>query len=266
MGYGPARASTLRSCIVREVFPMSKLTAAPFVLIHGAWHGGWCWRKVTPRLRSAGHPVYAPSLTGLGDRSHLLHPDIDLSTHIADIDNLLYYEGLSDAIVVGHSYGGMVLSGLLERRPDDILHAVYLDAFLPEDGETIDGYLPHFRLAERARELGDGWRIPPIRYAADYAITDPEDAAWLDKRLGDQPFATFTQPIALTEVARAVPASYILTTERFAHYRERGRLRGFTCFEIPNAEHDAMVTQPEALADLLLHIAAGSEARVNPGQ
>src|SRR5215211_1043953 len=115
---------------------------ATFVLVAGAWHGGWCWRKVTPLLRAAGHEVFAPTLTGLGERSHLAHPDVGLTTHIQDIVNLLEYEDLNDVVLVGHSYSGMVITGVAEQVPGRLAHLVYLDAFVPENGQALVDLLP----------------------------------------------------------------------------------------------------------------------------
>ena len=122
-----------------------------FVLVHGAWHGGWCWRFVRDLLEKSGHRVHAPSLTGLGERKHLARPDIDLDTHIADIVSLLEMEDLSDVVLVGHSYGGMVITGVADRAPERIGRLVYLDAFVPEDGKcTLDYVVPE--RAARMRE------------------------------------------------------------------------------------------------------------------
>jgi pimeloyl-ACP methyl ester carboxylesterase len=118
------------------------LRAAPttFVLVHGAWHGGWCWKKVTPLLRAAGHEVFAPTLTGLGERSHLLTRDVGLDTHITDIEQVLEYEDLRNVVLVGHSYAGMVITGVGDRAADRIGQLVYVDAFLPEHGKALTDY------------------------------------------------------------------------------------------------------------------------------
>ena len=115
---------------------------ATFLLVSGAWHGGWCWKKLTPHLRAAGHEVYAPSLTGLGERSHLLTPEIDLDTHVQDILGLLFFEDLQEVIIVGHSYGGMLLPMVLERAADRIIHAVFLDAAVPPQDHSLFDILP----------------------------------------------------------------------------------------------------------------------------
>src|SRR5690349_3432057 len=111
--------------------------AHTFVLVHGAWHGGWCWRRVADRLRRDGHAVFTPTLTGLGERSHLLQPGVDLATHVADVVNLMQWEQLSDVVLCGHSYGGFVISGVAEQMSTAIRAIVFLDAFLPQNGDTI---------------------------------------------------------------------------------------------------------------------------------
>ncbi|MGN6483934.1 MAG: alpha/beta fold hydrolase [Thermomicrobiales bacterium] len=229
-------------------------TGAPIVLIHGAWHGGWCWQRLVPLLRANGHEVYTPTLTGLGERAHLLAPTIDLTTHIEDVLAVLVYEGLSGVILVGHSYGGMVVSGVIERAPERIAQAIYLDAFLPEHGESIrDLGLPG--LDEMAATHGDGWRLPPPSRAAEFGVADPRDADWIDTRLGDQPYATFTQPITLTAGDRGIPGAFILTSPvLFPAHADRARARGFAIRELPEAGHDSMVTMPGSLAAVILDL------------
>src|SRR3954453_17747595 len=116
--------------------------SATFVLVHGAWHGGWCWQRVTPLLRAAGHEVFTPTLTGMGERSHLIHPLISLSTHIQDITAVLEYEDLHNVILIGHSYAGMVITGVAAIAETRLAHLVYLDAFLPENGMSLIDYAP----------------------------------------------------------------------------------------------------------------------------
>jgi pimeloyl-ACP methyl ester carboxylesterase len=137
-----------------------------FVLVHGAWFGGWCWKKLIPLLNAAGHPVYAASLTGLGERSHLLAPEIDLNMHINDVSAVLEYEDLSNVILVGHSYGGMVISGVEQASHARLAGLVYLDAFLPEDNKALADYAP----VPPTRD--DGWRIAPAGAANEWGVTD----------------------------------------------------------------------------------------------
>src|SRR3954454_14928765 len=136
---------------------------ATFVLIAGAWQGGWCWQRVSPRLRAAGHEVYTPTLTGLGERVHLVRPDVTLETHVTDILNVLRFEDLGDVTLVGHSYGGMVITGVADRAPDRVSRLVYLDALVPNDGESLHDLNSPARRAEHiegARASGAGWLIP----------------------------------------------------------------------------------------------------------
>ncbi len=135
-------------------------THATFVLVHGAWHGGWCWVRVARLLREAGHLVFTPSLTGLGDRAHLARPEVDLTTHVHDIAGLLDMEEIEDAILVGHSYGGMVISGAAAQAPTRAAHLVYLDAFVPRAGQAVMDLLPSGAADAMARgREGRGWRL-----------------------------------------------------------------------------------------------------------
>src|SRR5205809_2952479 len=136
-----------------------------FVLIHGAWHGSWCWKRVRRLLQAQGHDVFTPTLTGVGERSHLLSRDVNLETHILDIVNLIRWEELSDIVLCGHSYGGCVISGVADRIPDRIRALVYLDAFVPENGENLGQHVPgplFNQLLEGVTKVGDGWKVPPI--------------------------------------------------------------------------------------------------------
>jgi len=185
------------------------------VLVHGGWEGGWYWRPVADRLRQRGFRVFTPTLTGLGERAHLLSPSVDLTTHIEDVLGVIRCEELSEFILVGHSYGGMVITGVADRVHSSIECLVYLDAFLPRDGQSIMDLATTDRqaqLRDLAERRGDGWRIPPIPAAA-WGVTDPDEQAWIDRHSGDHPFATMTQPISLQgkheTIARRL---YILAT------------------------------------------------------
>ncbi len=233
---------------------------APFVLVHGAWHGGWCWKKVRERLAAAGHEVFTPSLTGLGDRAHLASPAVDLDTHVADIVSLLEAEDLKGAILVGHSYAGMVITGVVARAPERLAQVVYLDAFLPEDGKCLNDYsigAPGY--AENVRANGEGWRLP-LRGTLTLealGVTDPADVAWMAPRMRDQPYRTFTQAVRLApDWPGPVRPTYLLTSDR-PHYQEaagRAVSKGFQLVRIPGAGHDAMVTRPAEVADALLKL------------
>ena len=134
-----------------------------FVLVHPAWLGGWCWRKVTPLLRARGHEVFTPTLTGLGERSHLAKRDIGLETHIQDVVNVLEYEDLSRVILVANSSGGVVITGVADRLPERIARLVYVDAFVPEDGQSLLDIIPPERrpvMESLVRTEGQGWLLP----------------------------------------------------------------------------------------------------------
>ncbi len=233
---------------------------ATFVLIHGAWHGGWCWKKVVPILRDAGHEVYAPTLTGLGERAHLLTPDIDLTTHVNDILGVLECEDLQQVILVGHSYGGMVISGAAERAAARLAQLVYLDAFFPESGKAVADYGPGALLEQLAQARGDGWRLAHTWMSTTeefFNVTDPVDLAWVNPRLGDQPLKTFLQPVQLpADAGRSLVRTYIQTTHSplFEEAAERARQAGFRYAELFSAGHDAMVTQPVELARMLIEL------------
>ena len=154
---------------------------ATFVLVHGGWHGGWCWQKVIPLLEAAGHEVYAPTLTGLAERASELSPDVGLDTHIQDIVGLLEEKHLQGVILVGHSYGGMVITGVVDAVPERIAHLVYLDTFVPRDGESVADVSPmviHL-LRILAQVQDDGWRIAPH---GTYGVTKEPDRSWVRRR------------------------------------------------------------------------------------
>ena len=153
---------------------------ATFVLVHGAWHGGWCYGRVAKLLRSAGHEVYTPAHTGVGERAHLADYHITLATHVHDVANVIEYENLSDVILCGHSYGGMVITGVAASLGERIKSLVYLDAFVPEDGQSLfDLIEPDMvnQFLNLARTMSG--RLPPIPAAA--FNVNPKDAAWVDK-------------------------------------------------------------------------------------
>lgn len=183
---------------------------ATFVIVHGAWGGAWSWNKlVVPRLRQAGHEVYAVTLTGLGDRSHLATPEVDLDTHIQDVVNVMTFEDLRRVLLVGHSYGGMVITGVADRCPERIECLVYLDAAVPSDGQALADQFGTSRreeMIERARREGDGWLVPPGPVPADQP---PELTEWATPRRRPQPLKTFTQPLKLAHGETTLPRVYV---------------------------------------------------------
>jgi pimeloyl-ACP methyl ester carboxylesterase len=234
---------------------------ATFVLVHGAWHGGWCWARVEPGLREAGHRVLAPTLTGVGDRAHLLSPLVGLDTHVEDVVRVLDLHDADDVVLVGHSYAGQVIAGAASRRPERVRQVVYLDAFLPEDGErAIDLQPPqiahHYR--ESVAERGFDWLIPP-RSLEVLGVTDPADIAWLQPRMTPHPFKTYTDGAVVTAESRTIPSAFIECTDWMRVFRpgaERAAALGWPVHEIATG-HEAMVTAPAELAGALNALAPG---------
>jgi pimeloyl-ACP methyl ester carboxylesterase len=246
---------------------------ATFVLVHGAWHGGWCWKHVVPFLTAAGHSVWTPTLTGLGERAHLAGPEINLTTHLQDVVNLLRYEGLLDVILVGHSYGGMVITGVAEQVPERIAHLVYLDAFVPGHGQCVmDLTAAPTRDEWRARvqSEGVGWQLLSMRpgpwgpfLEETWRITEPAVRAWMGERLVPQPIQTMEEPLIVANPATgAIPRCYIRCMipggagGPFANTAAKAKQpgSGWRYFELQTA-HAAMVTMPSELAKLLIEIA-----------
>jgi pimeloyl-ACP methyl ester carboxylesterase len=236
---------------------------ATFVLVHGSFHGGWCWARVRPLLRALGHEVWTPTLTGLGDRAHAVTSETGLETHVLDIAQLIAFEDLHDVILVGHSYGCVLATALLHRLPDRLGHVVFFDAGVPEDGQSAwDLFDEATRLSIRRRlaEAGSDWLVPPPPVEA-LGITDPADIAWVAPRLTPMPLKAWTDRVQLGHPAAAsVPCSLIACIRGGARAAQAARLRaiggqrGWPVFEIPSG-HDAMVTHPLELASILLAIA-----------
>ena len=229
-----------------------------FVLVHGAWHGGWCWREVTGRLQSAGHRVFAPTLTGLSDRAHLLTRETGLETHILDIVNLLEWEELDDIVLCGHSYGGMVVTGAADRAAARLRALVYLDAFVPVDGQCVNDMAPPERVTafERsAAERGDGWKVPPLLASA--WLDDPVQQAWVEAKVTPHPLRCLTDTLRLTSAWETVGRKmHVLATANdpspfHAIHKRVGSEPGWLCRRI-DGPHDLMISHPEETAALLL--------------
>lgn len=237
---------------------------ATFVLVHGTWHGGWCWRKVTPLLVERGHTVYAPTLTGMGERAHLLSEAVGLDMHIRDILQVLFFEDLRDMILVGHSYAGSILSAVAETVADRIARLVYLDAFIPRDGDSLFSMLgarseAYYR--NRADEEGRGWLIPPLS-PKDFGVTDPADIAWMQTRLVAVPVSTFADPVRLPGNAAAqLPRSYIFCKGfGFSMQAAQAKAEGWDYHELATG-HDAMITKPRELTEILVEPAVCASSR-----
>jgi pimeloyl-ACP methyl ester carboxylesterase len=233
---------------------------ADIVVAHGAWSAGWAWKKMRPLLRARGHVLWTPTYTGLGERSHLARPDIDLSHHVQDVVRVLEVEDLTNIVLIGHSYGGMVATGIADRAAERIARVIYLDAFVPRDGQslaTLTGQDADGAKAWRAACI-DGWLAPPRPMPPDTAQADL-DWAW-PRRL-HQPIASFLEPLRLTRGEMSLPRSYIYCTraaeaDGFRRFYDLARSEpGWSAHEI-DASHNPHITCPEALAELIEAIIA----------
>ncbi len=228
------------------------------LVCHGAWSAGWAWKKMHPLMRAAGHRLVTPSYTGLGERVHLANPSIDLDTHIEDILNVIKYEDLRDIVLIGHSYGGMVATGVADRARDRVAQLIYLDAFVPEDGQSLLDLNESDR--QRMQELvkDGGWRVPPRPISPDTAEADIE---WLNARRVDMPVKCFDTRLKLRGGKLTLPRSYIYATritpaDTFGQFAKRTKNEaGWRYYEI-DASHSPNVTAPEALMGLLVRIVA----------
>ena len=235
---------------------------ATFVLVHGAWHGSWCWKRVRKALQARGHDVFTPTLTGVAERSHLLSPHINLDTHIEDVVNLIRWEELSQVVLCGHSYGGCVISGVADRIPECIGAMVYLDAFVLENGQSLHDTLPpslRDLQLEAAARGGEGWKVPPI--PAEVFNLNTNDRDWVDRQCTMQPLATLQQSIKLNGGADAIkPVTFILATafdqSPFPPFFERAKAKGWNTLTI-SCGHDVMLDRPEELTRHLLQVAQG---------
>jgi pimeloyl-ACP methyl ester carboxylesterase len=230
-----------------------------FVLVHGAWHGGWCWRAVVPKLRAAGYRVTRPTLTGVGERHHLASPAVTLATHVDDIVAHVEAEELDPVILVGHSYGGTVISGAAHRMPERLAALVYLDAFVPRDGQSMLDMMPPERGAriEQSAAANAGMVAPMSTFALG---VDGELAPWVERRVTPQPFGTFSQPVSLPgQLPPALPRTYIYCSARptgsFDAFSRALRDDPQWRYRELATGHDAMVSDPEGTAALLLEAA-----------
>jgi pimeloyl-ACP methyl ester carboxylesterase len=232
---------------------------AIFVLVPGAWLGGWCWRDVETCLRAAGHEVVSATLTGLGERAHLLSREIGLTTHVSDVVGLLRFRDLREVVLVGHSYGGTVITAAAEQMPDRIARLVYLDASVPLDGQSnndVIGADMASELRSWAQSHGDGWRVPPAAYVAEQMsdVLRP----WVEERLAAHPWRCFEEPVRLRSTEAAMlPRAFIRTTasDLYGRLIARARQAGWPCRELEGG-HYAMLTQPRTVAAALDELAA----------
>ncbi len=230
-----------------------------FVLIHGAWHGSWCWKRVRSSLQSKGHEVFTPTLTGVAERSHLLSRGVNLETHILDVVNLIRYEELSDIVLCGHSYGGCVISGVADRIPDRIRSLIYLDAFVLEDGDNLLQHIPQEQrdqMLDATMKVGESWKVPPI--PAEVFNVNTNDRDWVNRQCTPQPIETFQQHIELSGAINNIKnVTFILATgfvegSPFPPFYEKAKAKGWKVLTI-DCGHDVMLDRPAELTSLLLN-------------
>lgn len=235
-----------------------------FVLVHGAWHGGWCWSRVAALLRAQGHVVHTPTLAGMGEHAHLLNRQINLDTHVEDLVAHLEAEEARDAILVGHSYGGLIITGAADRLSGDgaIARLVYLDALVPVDGSWWrDFNSAEAATARHAAARAAGGLFLPAPDAQVFGLADPEDLAWVARRLRPHPYGCYLAPLHLPELAAgrgaaALPRTYIDCVEPFYSdfngLKPRLKVDPAWRYREIRTGHNAMVSAPAALTELLL--------------
>jgi pimeloyl-ACP methyl ester carboxylesterase len=237
---------------------------ATFVLVHGGGHGGWCYQRLARLLKKAGHEVHAPTMTGVGERSHLVGPHVDLNLHIQDISAVLHYEDLRDVILVGHSYGGMVITGVGDRASGRVGKLVYLDAANPKNGQSlVDVAGPAIEVARPAGRTVGGVELvllPSPEAGMFYGVTDPADLAWMADRLTGHPWKCFEQKLELRNEAEysKIPQYHIVCSSTLAtrdpDLMEKARASG-RLWDIETG-HDLMITEAQKVAEALLAVAA----------
>jgi len=239
-----------------------------FVLVHGGFHGGWCWSRVVAGLAAEGHRVFAPSLTGCADRAHLAGPHVGALTHVADIVNLIEAEELDDVVLCGHSSGAHVTVGVVEALPVRIAALVAFDGLVPEAGESVNDVLGDSQgvpeLFRRLAADNDGINIPPAAFTAEaFGVTDPDDAAWLERRMTAHPLRCWEEPVPVGPGLAAVPRKVFVRSERFeAAYGQRmvDRYAADPAWELHRWDtgHDTMVTDAAEVVAVLLDAARGA--------
>lgn len=259
IGAGAAAGALLASGVARAAAG----TPRNYVLVHGTYHGGWCWRYVAERLRAAGHRVFAPTLTGLGERAHLLSPGIGLETHIQDVVGVIEAEELAKVVIVGHSYGGFVITGACDRLRERIEHAVYLDGPAPNDGDRNGGFRSREEIERAMGPLLEGAYLPVRKEMIPLFGIPPSDTAntaWLERRLTPHPAQTYLDPIRLKNGgSTGLPRTYVFCNRAgpqsaLRRYAEQRRQDPSFRFRELDCGHDAMVVLPDETAKLLLDV------------
>lgn len=230
-----------------------------FVLVHGAWHGGWAWKYVAEHLIRAGHSVTTPTLSGLGEHSHTATTAIDLSTHVEDIVSHIVMEDLSDVVLVGHSYAGMVLPGVLASINERIASAIFFDAFTPKPGQALSDFIPESDKAEQMKhqEKGELAPVPPYdTLAKRFGLEEKKDRDWVAVRLRPQPALTFLSPSEAEIIHEGVSYTYI-RCERYSgtaipmstRWIENDKRWAIKSLDV---HHDAMIIDPLMVSESLL--------------
>jgi pimeloyl-ACP methyl ester carboxylesterase len=259
LGGVAAGVGLMSMATIGETTAQAQTNAKTFVLVHGAWHGGWCWRRVSDQLEKKGHKVFTPTMTGLGERSHLLSKDIHLDTHVTDIVNVIKWEGLKDIVLVGHSYGGIIISGVADQQHDKIASIVFLDAFVPENGDSL---LEKASQAARdgmnaAIQKGDAG-MKPIP-AAVFRVNE-KDRAWVDAQCTPQPVATLTDKAKVAGGRDKIAKRAYIRAKGYpsvpfdAAHDKLKAAGGWRIYELPSG-HDVMVDMPDRLTEILLEVA-----------
>lgn len=239
---------------------------ATFVLVHGGWSGSHSFRHVRRLLQAGGHEVFTPSLTGIGERSHLASPLVNLSTHVRDVTNHILYEDLTDIVLVGFSYGGFVVTGTLEHIANRIGHLVYLDAFVPEHGDTLWGLARG--VGRRTIEIGEPWTVPPTEREFD----DESEREWMGARRGPHPLGCFTEAVFLEKPLEdfAFSRTYIRASmnppsdsgiDALLHAANRAKDSSAWVYREIATTHMVANNQPKVLSELLFQVAASKAQR-----
>jgi pimeloyl-ACP methyl ester carboxylesterase len=235
---------------------------ATYVLVHGAWHGGWCWRRTTDLLRAKGHRVFEPTLSGVGSRVHEATPSIGVYPHAADVAGLVEMEEIEDIILVGHSYGGMVITAAAEKIADRVRTIVYLDAFVPKDGESLMTHLPPDRalgMVKGAMNEGEGWRVP-APHPNYFGVKSQDDIDWIVRRCTPQPLLTFMQPLRSTAAAQGIAKKVYIRAAghpgpTFAPFGEMAKASAGWDYHEVACGHEIMIEMPQELARILMNLA-----------
>ena len=241
-----------------------------FVLVHPAWHGAWCWKLIVPLLRNAGHLVFTPTLTGLGERSHLVRTDVGLETHVTDVVNVLKYDDLTNVILIGHSSSGAVITGVADRAPERLAQLIYLDAFVPNDRESVfDLVAPERRqmMDQLVKTEGHGWLLPRFAPAPwetivrdMWGVTDDDLVRWMLERLVPTPVGHFKDPVRwINPAAHKLPRTFVRFLEfknsRFDQHAEMAQRTAHWRYRELRAPHHALITVPGDVTKLLIELA-----------